>query len=177
MKRIKKGSFWNLWLLLVMSGVLTGTVWANLLGRELLEQIGYFDRIFQTGKKMDCKEQWRLWRYVLEQRGWEVCFGGLLAMTPLAVPGYLALSFGTGFTIAVVITVFTLEKGWMGIGCWLVSVLPHGLCYLLVWLLLAVAVREKRDLKKVRFWLLVGFLVTAGSFLEAWANPWLVQLL
>ena len=44
-------------------------------------------------------------------------------------------------------------------------------------LLLSAAVKEKQDLKRVRFWLLVGILVTIGGFLEAWANPWLLEFL
>jgi len=177
MKKVKRISFWNLWAVLVMAGVLGGTVWANLLGRELLGQIGYFDGIYQTGKIMDNGEQWELWRYVLGQRAWEVCFGGLLAMTPFAVPGYLVLAFGAGFALAVMITMFTLEKGWMGIGYWLASVLPHGICYLVIWMILTEAVKEKQDMKKIRVWLFSGFLVTAGSFLETWANPWLLKWL
>lgn len=177
MRKIRRVSFWNLWLLLLVGGVFGGTIWANLLGRELLEQIGYFDGIFQTGMKMNREEQSQLCRYVLSQRVGEVCFGGMLAMTPLAVPGYLILSFGTGFGMAVVITVFTLEKGWLGIWYWIMSVIPHGLCYLAIWLLLSVAVKEKQDLKKFRFWLLVGILVIIGGFLEAWINPWLLEFL
>ncbi len=177
MRKIRRVSFWNLWLLLFVGGVLGGTIWSNLLGRDLLEQIGYFDGIFQTGMKMNHEEQWQLCRYVLSQRVGEVCFGGMLAMTPLAIPGYLILSFGTGFGMAVVITVFTLEKGWLGIWYWIMSVIPHGLCYLAIWLLLSAAVKEKQDLKRVRFWLLVGILVTIGGFLEAWANPWLLEFL
>ena len=177
MKKIRRVSFWDLWLLLMMGGVLAGTVWANLLGRELLGQIGYFDGIFGTAVEMDSKEQWQLWRYVLNQRLCEVCFGGLLAMTPLAFSGYLVLSFGTGFATAVIITIFTLEKGWMGIGYWIISMIPHGFCYLTVWLLLSAAVKEKKNLEKFRFWLLVGMLVIIGSFLEAWANPWLLKFL
>ena len=129
MRKIRRVSFWNLWLLLFVGGVLGGTIWANLLGRELLEQIGYFDGIFQTGMKMNHEEQWQLCRYVLSQRVGEVCFGGMLAMTPLAVPGYLILSFGTGFGMAVVITVFTLEKGWLGI--WYLDYVCHSPWFML----------------------------------------------
>ena len=45
MKRRKRISFWNLWLVSIMGGILAGTVWANLLGGELLTRIGYFDGI------------------------------------------------------------------------------------------------------------------------------------
>ncbi len=40
MKRMKRISFWNLWLVSIMGGILVGTIWANLLGGELLKQIG-----------------------------------------------------------------------------------------------------------------------------------------
>ena len=86
-------------------------------------------------------------------------------------------AFGGGFVLAAIITVFTLEKGVMGIVCWLASVLPHGLCYLGVWAVWTMAVRERQDLRKVKVWLLVGILAAAGSFLEVWINPALADLI
>lgn len=159
----------------IMAGILAGTIWANLLGGELLEQIGYFDGIFRTGEVLSREEQRLLWGYVLRQRLCEVGFGGLLAMTSVAVPGYLALSFGAGCVMALSIAVFTLEKGWLGLGYWFGSVLPHGLCYLTVWVIFAAAVKERQDLKKIRIWLLTGALALGGCFLEVWVNPWMVE--
>ena len=176
MKRMKRISFWNLWLVSIMGGILVGTIWANLLGGELLKQIGYFDGIFQTWKGLDRDARRQLWGYVVRQRLCEAGFGGLLAMTPVAAPGYLVLSFGTGMAIALVIAVFTLEKGWMGLGYWLGAVLPHGLCYGAVWLIFVAAIKERQDLRKIRIWLLTGILVMGGCVLEVWVNPWIVEM-
>ena len=79
-------------------------------GGELLKQIGYFDGIFQTGKGLDRDARRQLWGYVVRQRLCEAGFGGLLAMTPVAAPGYLVLSFGTGMAIALVIAVCDVEE-------------------------------------------------------------------
>lgn len=158
----------------IMGGVLAGTVWANLLGGELVKQIGYFDGVYQAGRQLGRQEQRQLWGYVLRQRLCEMGFMGMLAMTPIAVPGYLVLSFGAGAAMALAVTVFTLEKGWMGLFCWLASVLPHGLCYLAVWVIFAAVVKERQDFKRVRIWILAGILVVGGCFLEVWVNPWLV---
>ena len=52
--RIKRRiAYWDLWLICMMGGVLTGTIWANLLSRELLGQIGFFDGLYQTGRIWD----------------------------------------------------------------------------------------------------------------------------
>lgn len=161
----------------IMGGILVGTVWANLLGGELLKQIGYFDGIYEAGRNLSSQEQRQLWRYVLRQRLLEAGFGGMLAMTPIAVPGYLILSFCAGMAVALMITVFTLEKGWIGLGCWFGSVLPQGLCYLMVWVIFAAVVKEQEDLKKVRIWMLAGILVIGGSFLEVWVNPLLAGMI
>lgn len=177
MKKMGRNSFWNLCFLSVTAGVLTGTIWANLLGGELLGQIGYFDGIWRAGQTMDEGERRLMWRYVLAQRLWEAGFGGLLAMTPLAAPGYLLLAFGGGFALASIITVFTLEKGAIGLVCWLASAFPQGLCYLGGWAVWTAAVGERQDLKKVRVWLLVGVLTVAGSLLEVWVNPLLANLI
>lgn len=175
MKRLRRISFWNLWLLCVTGGILTGTLWANLLGGELLKQIGYFDGIWQSGREIKPEEQRQLWNYVLRQRLQEAGIAGLVAMTPLAQTAYLILAFGLGAGLAVSITVFTLEQGWMGMGYWLASVFPHGLCYGAVWMILTAAVKERQDLRKVKIWIVTGILVAAGSALEAWMNPWLLK--
>lgn len=169
--------FRNFCLLCIMGGVLAGTMWANLLSGELLGQIGYFDGIYGLEKVYSDQEQRQLWEYIIRQRLCEVGLGSLAAMTPLAVPVYLVGAFCAGFVLAVLITLFTLEKGWLGILYWLASVFPHGLCYLGVWLILTVAVMEGEELKKVRIWLLVAALVGAGSFLEAWVSPRILKLL
>ena len=167
----------NFCLLCIMGGVLAGTMWANLLSGELLGQIGYFDGIYGAGKIYSDREQRQLWGYIIRQRLCEVGLGSLAAMTPLAVPVYLVGAFCAGFVLAVLITLFTLEKGWLGIVYWLASVLPHGLCYLGVWLILTIAVMEGEELKKVRIWMFVAVLVGVGSFLEAWVNPRILKLL
>lgn len=163
----------NLWLFCVMGGVLAGTIWANLLSGELLGQVGYFDGIYRAKRADNGREQWRLWRYIVRQRLWEVGLGGLVAMTPVAVFGYLIGAFGAGFGLAALISLFTLEKGWLGIGCWLLSVLPQGVCYVGGWMLLVMTVIEGRSLKKLRVGLTVGILMAVGSALETWVNPML----
>lgn len=177
MRRRGRISFWNLWFLSAAAGIFAGTIWANLLGGELLSQIGYFDGIYKSGQGMDDEERRRLWRYVLGQRLWEAGFGGLLAMTPLAAAGYLTLSFGAGFVLASIITIFTLEKGVAGILFWLASVFPHGLCYLGVWAIWLTAVKDRKEPGKVRVWVLVGILAAGGSLLEVWVNPKLLGFL
>lgn len=159
------------------AGIFAGTIWANLPGRELLSQIGYFDGLYKSGQNMAEGERRQLWRYVLGQRLWEAGMGGLLAMTPLAAPGYLILSFGAGFVLAVIITMFTLEKGVAGILVWSASVFPHGLCYLGVWAVWVTAVKERREPDKAGVWLLAAFLAAIGSFLEVWVNPVLLRFL
>lgn len=175
MRKLRKIPFRNIWILCVIGGVLTGTLWANLLSGELLGQVGYFDGIYQGGNPLNEDERRQLWHYVIRQRFWEAGLGGLVAMTPFAVFGYLIGGFGAGFVMAVMITLFTLEKGWMGLGYWLVSVMPHGLCYLAVWMILTAAVLERQDMKKIRIWLLLAVLIGTGSFLEAWINPELIK--
>ncbi len=159
------------------AGIFAGTIWANLLGGELLGQIGYFDGIFKSGQGMDEEERRRLWKYVLGQRLWETGLGGLLAMTPLAAAGYMLLSFGAGFVLAAIIVVFTLEKGVGGILFWLLSVFPHGLCYLGIWAIWVTAAKERKEPGRVSVWLLAAFLAAAGSFLEVWVNPILLSYL
>ena len=174
--RIKRRiSFWNLWLFCAMAGVLAGTIWANLLSGELLGQIGFFDGLYQTGRTWDEGERRQLWRYILRQRMGELGLAGLIAMTPAAIPGYLLLTFGTGFAMAAVISIFTLEKGSLGVLYWLVSVLPHGICYLTAAIVMTAAVNQRENLKKIRVWLVVGVCVGLGTFLEAWTGPALMR--
>lgn len=176
MRKLRALSFWNVWLFCLMGGIVTGSLLANLLGRELLIQVGYFDALMQSSSQQPAQEQWHLFLYILRQRMIQAGLAVLVGITLWAAAGYCMIAFGVGFVQAVVISMFSMQKGYLGLFYYLVTVLPQGLCYLAVWIVLTEGVQEGLTSMKLRFWAVVIILVVTGSALECWMNPGFLKL-
>ena len=86
---------------------------ANLLSRELLEQIGLLEYWEMEDHSRDMA--WRdVLTAVLKHRGLQLGLGCLIGMTPLAVSVYTGLALAAGAAVAVLISVCTLYGGWLG---------------------------------------------------------------
>lgn len=154
-----------------LAGILGGTVIANLLGGELKQQIGYFDTLFLAEQALDMEGKRQMWFYVLRQRGLEFLGGWLLSVTVFSIPGFYVLSMMAGGSIAVVLSVITVQKGLMGLIFYLATVMPHALCYVPVALILASwAGEEHHQLRPVGL-VMLALLLVVGTASEAWLSP------
>lgn len=174
MKKVRWGTFQDILFLLFLAGNICGCVTANLLGRELLKQIGYFDSVYRFSTEMGFKEKAEFWCYVLKRRIMEFGIGSLVGMTPFALPAFAGLAAFFGFGCGLLISVFTLQHGWLGIGLFLRSVLPHWLFYMVVWTGLAMGAKDGLDKMKAHGWLFLVLVILAGSIAEAFINPFLL---
>lgn len=177
MKKVRWGTFQDILFFLFLLGNICGCVTANLLGGELLRQIGYFDSVYRFSTEMGLKEKGQFWCYVLKRRIMEFGIGSLVGMTPLAFTAFAGLAAFFGFECGLLISVFTLRHGWMGIVLFLRTVLPHWLFYMAVWAGLAMGVKDGLDKMKVQGWFLLVLVILAGSIAEAFVNPLLLPKL
>ena len=115
---------------------------ANLLSGELRTQLGCFEAVGGGGYSLGMEEKKQLWRYVLRKRLMEFGIGGLAGMTPLAAWIFGGISFVGGFGCSLMISMFTLYDGWMGIFSFSRLVLPQWIFYFTVWVILAVGVEN-----------------------------------
>ncbi|MCI8725231.1 MAG: DUF2460 domain-containing protein [Hungatella sp.] len=170
MRKLRLGSFPDLLFLLFAAGSIIGCVTANLLSKELLKQIGYFDSIYQWESSMGREERRQFWSYTARRRFLEVGTGALVGMTPLARGAFGGIAMAFGFGLGLLISTFTLERGWMGIFLFLKSVMPQWIFYGLGWVILAAGCDNGLEKAKLRMWLLLVMAVLAGTLLEVFFN-------
>ncbi|MBS5063273.1 MAG: stage II sporulation protein M [Hungatella hathewayi] len=162
-------------LICFLAGVLGGTIIANLLGGEMKQQIGYFDTLFLAEQGLNWEGKRQMWLYVLRQRGLEFLGGWLLSVTVFSIPGFYVLSLMAGGSIAVVLSVITVQKGVMGLVFYLASVMPHALCYIPIALILASWAGEEHHLLRPLGLSLLVLLLVVGTASEAWLSPVLLH--
>lgn len=166
MKKIRRVSYEDSLCLLFLVGSVGGCIIANLLGRELQEQLGYFDFLTAEGRLSGWGDRKYIWGVVLRQRVWQLGVGILLGMTAFGTIAYRGLALAAGFGAAVWISVCTIYGGWTGIGLFLKMVLPQGLCYIPVWCILAVGAEKGFAHMRLKAWLFMSGLFIAGTVLE-----------
>lgn len=167
MKRFRRLTYLDKLRLLFLAGSISGCIIANLLGGELLEQIGSFDFIMeyqQPGAAM--KKQ--LWMQVTKKRMMQLGLGGLVGMTPLAPWAFAAAAAVAGGASAVLISTCTIYGGWMGLGIFLGAVMPQYICYIPVAVILAAAAEHGTQSMKGKVWVLLAVLTAAGAALEVY---------
>lgn len=106
----------------------------------------------------------------------QMAAGWMAGMTVCSFWLFGLFSLYTGMCLSAALAVMTLEEGLLGLPVFLSAALPHGLCYGLVWAVLAMWAgnREKR-MHLLPLILLAGIAV-AGAFLEIYVSPLLLNL-
>lgn len=174
MKRNMIVSYQDRLLFCFIAGILAGTAAANLLGGELKQQIGYFDTLFLSGQGMDFGRQKEMWLYVLRQRGLELTGAWLLSLTVFSSAGFCLLAGLAGGSIAVALSVITVQKGLSGLLFYMATVLPQALFYVPAGLILASWAGEEQHRIRIPALVLLVVLLLAGSVSETWVSPRLI---
>lgn len=177
----------DIWVLLFVAGVVAGTVAANRVSEEARSQAGYFARFLTSDYLLSDEKKARLWHMVLGQRFFEMGVAALASQTAFAAPLFCLFGCLGGFASAVILSVLTFQNGVWGLPVYLISWLPHGILYILVWKVLISAAMDSHTVnsygrvrglvRNQRFgaaqWLFLGLLVFGGSCLEAYAGPYM----
>lgn len=165
MRRGRNFSYMERVMMLFLVGSIAGSIIANLLSAELLEQIGSFD-FMMSPKTVVPEKRKELWIQLGKRRMTQLGLGCLIGMTPLAMTAYAGLALMAGCALACLVVICTLYGGWMGIWLALKAVLPQGMCYLVVGSVLAAGAEQGIQNMKRRVWLLLAVLTALGSILE-----------
>lgn len=163
-------------LIFFVAGILGGTIIANLLSGDIKQQIGYFDTLFLSEQALTMEEKKQMWYYVLRQRSLEMLGAWLLSLTVFSAAGFYSLAALVGGSIGVVLSVITVQKGLMGLIFYLGTILPHGLFYIPIWLILASWAGEDKHPVRIPAILLLTVLLVMGTAGEAWLSPIIVSL-
>lgn len=77
----------------------------------------------------------------------------------------------SGAVTGLSVVLMTWCRGFTGIFLCLVACLPHYLFYLTAWGILILQALAGYEIRKGRFWPVIGLLLTAGIMSEIWLNP------
>jgi stage II sporulation protein M len=113
---------------------------------------------------------------VWKQRAFETGAGWLAGLTVCSQMLFGFLTFYAGMSLAVVLSIWTMRKGILGIAAFLCSMLPHGIVYLLIWYVLSVWSGQAQKKLHILPGLLLVAMSGAGAFLEIWVSPLLSGL-
>lgn len=162
------------WLLLAfISGILGGTAAALLFGSSVVqgEILGGNAGITRGNPGMEA------FFLVLRSRALGMLAGWVAGLTVCSQLLFGVLTFHGAMSLAVVLTVFTVRKGILGIAAFLCAFLPQGILYLFVWFVLArwAGQKEKRIHLPGGIFLLA--VTGLGAFLEVFAGQYLRGIL
>lgn len=158
-------------------GIFVGTVWINLMTKDIQEQLGVFGQawILKSPKSFSLRLEQIL--PVLVKREMEAGFLWLTGMTLFAVPGLLAAAAFGGFTMAAVISLMTIQVGLIGLPLYMLSVIPQALFYVPVIAVLFFWGMERQKKMHVAGFLVLMLAVAAGALAEVCVNPYLMGVL
>ena len=114
---------------------------------------------------------------VWKQRAFETGAGWLAGLTVCSQMLFGFLTFYAGMSLAVVMSVLTMQKGILGIAAFLFAVLPHGLVYLMIWYVLSGWSGQFQKKLHILPGMLLAAMAGAGAFLEVYISPLLTGLL
>ena len=158
------------------AGVIGGTVFTNGMKREIEPQFAYLNSIFLSSLSYSSGAGKQLFLLVLRQRALEMAAVWLIGLTSLAGLGFALLGGYLGFSMAVILSVTTMQKGLLGLPVYLVTLCPQWLLYLPVLMVLFFWATEGEKRIRPAATLLLAAVTVFGVFLEIYVNPLLLSL-
>lgn len=159
------------------AGIVLGTVWVNLMAKEIQAQLGSFGQASLAGGARLSMPQMGAVLPVLFKRWMAAGILWLIGMTAFAVPGFLAVAAFGGFSMSSVISLMTVQNGLLGLPVYLLSVFPQALFYVpVICVLFLWGLKPDKSAHPAGFavLLLTAFL---GSLAETCLNPYCMHFL
>lgn len=158
------------------AGVIGGTVFTNGMKSEIEPQFAYLNSIFLTSLSYSPGAGNKLFLLVLRQRTLELAAIWLIGLTSLAGLGAALLGGYLGFSMSVILSVTTMQKGLLGLPLYLATLCPQWLVYLPVLGVLFFWAAEKEKRVRPAATILLLVVMVLGVFLEIYINPILLSL-
>lgn len=163
------------WLLAcLMLGTVLGTAAVNLAGSGFLGQGGMAGILLTGSVLAGGRRSWELIRAAAVQRLGETALLWGMGRLPAGRLWCCCAALYAGCSAAAVLSMFTWEKGVMGLPLYLGSVMPQALFYIPLWLFLAGSAESRMKIP-VRYILAGAALLAAGIFCEGAVNPWIFR--
>lgn len=165
--------------LIIMAGVIIGTLIANIGISNITDKIGVFDYDFKNSFINVELDTHLYWRYILKLRIKEYMLLILILITPIAMQGiYMLMSFA-GISIGVIISVSVMNMGVAGMCVYAASALPQYIIYAVtIYFMVSSFGKRYMDLKKMVAVIIISLIcLVIGTLYEAYINPWILKIL
>lgn len=109
--------------------------------------------------------------YVARQRLGRTVLIVLMSAASWSVPWFYFLAFYGGLSGSMILSMITSQKGLMGLPCYLATLCPQYVFYLLIWFILAGWASKQKHHVRIGAVLGIGVLLITGICLETLVNP------
>lgn len=158
-------------------GLIAGTIIVNFFYSSFANEAGYYLSLLDKNINLNHQESVSLFEQICRQRLIEAGIAWLIGMTVYAVPLFFLLTTGIGFSMGFILSVFTIQKGLLGLPVFLMTIFPQSLFYLPIGVILFLWGEDKERRFRIPAFLLLLLLVVLGSALEAWVNPLFLKII
>lgn len=163
--------------LFYMLGFLIGILYANLLSKDYITNLGIFNDYFLKQYMLSEVDTAGYFWYILKIRIMPVIFVGALGCTRIRKGIVVGVILWTGFSSGMMLTVAVMKMGVKGIILCIIALIPQFLFYIAAWLILlwflfCYPEVKWNSSKMISFALLMAM----GILLECYVNPVLVKL-
>lgn len=169
---LKRITYWDWLLIWFFAGTACGTILINIWKPQLAQTpqmlAGVFlDMAAGAGKQ----DKTNLILYVARQRIGRTAVIALMSVTSWSALGFYFLAFYGGLSGSMILSIITCRKGLMGLPCYLATLFPQYLFYLLIWFILAGWASKQKHRVRLGAVLGIGVLLMLGICLETLINP------
>lgn len=160
------------WLFVFFIGLLTGTFFFNLWGKDSLEEFVLYRGILKDKYTSTLFSYMTLFSYILWKRGKRLAILIALEFTMFEIPALLFYTIYYGFAAGIFLSGFVMQDGLQGIFSFFIWIFPHYIVYSILWWVL-ITKKEKWHFGK-RCITIIGILLF-GVCLECFLNTMLIQ--
>ncbi len=160
------------WLFIFFIGLLMGTFFFNLWGKNSLEEFVLYRGILKEKYTSTLFSYTALFFYILWKRGKRLAILIALEFTMFEIPALLLYTIYYGFAAGAFLSSFVMQDGLQGIFSFFIWIFPHYIAYGILWWVLTTK-KEKWNFGK-RLFIIVGVLLL-GVCMETFLNTMLIQ--
>ena len=175
---IRKMLYKYRYVLVLLTGVLAGSVYVNLFRNTNATSLGVYGSDYLSAYAEVTVNNVMLWRYVLQSRIRDFLLICLIGITTLKKPAFYIYMVFIGACMGMLISTAVMRYGVIGILIYICSIVPQYILYAIaLWLLYRLFYVQ--DMHEKKWWLLVWafILVLLGTYMEAYVNPFILRIL
>lgn len=165
--------------IVVLLGVVAGTLMANIVIDNITDKIGMFNDEFKNAFMNVSLDETLYLRYILKLRLKEYLCFLLVLLTPVSIAGIYIFMLFAGISLGLMISVCVMNMGINGMMIYAICIMPQYIIYAIsVFLMVSFVKKRHLNIKKTVIAILISLMfLTTGTLYEAYISPFLIRVL